>query len=214
MNYNTAMRALALTLLLAIPIAAADSPTAGGKAPGVLIPLGDAPADNDTIALVEKAVKGHVSELAPALVEPFLKVNPATLPKKLQGKAAARQLEIKSLLKVHDAGKNSGMVKAPEGCSEFDGLRPTSQIGIYESLNFGPVDELERDALEQRTLCTIKDMVCSFTLLIFHDKGSKKPRKLYMHERDPLQPILQQIRNKSGGQSNFFGIKPLTCIQP
>jgi hypothetical protein len=168
---------------------------------------------NLTRQIVDTVLKVPTDAVDPRLVQPFLEVDPETQPKAKREKIRAKQLEFRTLLKLHDTKKKGNILSPAPGCAYEQGLRPTSDIPFYRIAGFGEIEEVERDELERRTLCTQDDMVCQFSLTIFHDKGSKKPRRLFLNGKDPLMAIIGEIRTTKSGQSKFFGLGGISCTK-
>jgi hypothetical protein len=202
MNYNDPMkRAILLSLLLAaVPAFAADKKVDDAGT-----------ADATTVRLAEYFLKTDLGAADPKLVSPFLAVDPATLPKRLRVKTAAKQIEIHSLLKLHDTKKKGNWLQeADKGCQLTDIVKPLKDIPIFQLAEFVDITEEEEQFTMQRTKCTELDLGCQFTLIIFFDKG--KPRRLMLQKKDPLFAIIAQSHGK-GGQTNFFGAG-LSCYHP
>jgi hypothetical protein len=198
MIYNSRMmHALAFALLLA----AAPARAADAKADDA------GTADATTVQLADYFIKTSVADANPKLVTPFLAVDPATLPKRQRVKAAAKQVEIKTLFKLHDTKKKGNWLQATEGCSLKDIVKPLKDIPLYTLAGYGDIKEDEEQYIMHKTQCTEIDMGCQFSLIIFFDKG--KPRRLMLQEHDPLNALAAES-HKPAGQTNFFGTG-LTC---
>ena len=199
MNYNSGMiSALLLSLLLAAgPARAADAapPDAGT-------------ADETTVKLVDYFLKTPIADANPKLVDPFLAVDSAALPKRQRAKAKAKQLELKTLLKLHETKKKGNWLQPAEGCTVDTIVKPLKDMPIYALAGYVEINETEEQYVMEKTHCTEQDMGCQFSLIIFHDKG--KPRRLELHERDPLNAFVTESHSKTAGQTKFFGVG-LTC---
>lgn len=200
MNYNTGMpTVLVLALALVLPAAAADKPDAAGT------------ADKTVIELVDYFLKTPTADANPKLVEPFLALDPDALPKRQREKARAKQLEIRTLVRLHDTKKKGSILMPAEGCTLESFVHPQKDYGIFAIAGFGPITEDDLTYVMQRTHCTELDLGCQFSLTIFFDKGSKKPRRLMLHENDPVEAIVAEGRHSGkSNQTNFFGLG-LTC---
>lgn len=186
------MNALALALaLLAAPARAGDADL--------------------TRQIVDAVLKVPTSEVDPRLIEPFLAVDPATQPKAKRSRIVAKQIELKTLLKLHDTKKKGGILPPAVGCDQSKAVVPHSMLGAYQFAGYEEIFEEEQREIEKRTFCTETEQICQFSLMIFHDKGSKKPRRLMLHANDPLMGIVASIRGKGGGQTKFFGLGGVTC---
>jgi hypothetical protein len=172
---------------------------------------GKAPYAEDQVKLARYVLDTPTADAEPALVKRFLDLDPSRLPKKMRGDAATKQLEIKTLVKLHDTKKKGGILNPVPGCNSSSGIRKTADIPAYQFIGYGEIFEEERAEVEKRTLCNEDDMVCQFSLVIFHDGNPKIPRRLFMHGQDPLMGIIAASRGKAGGQTNFFGSGAITC---
>lgn len=187
-----AVNALALVLaLLAAPAAAADADL--------------------TRQIVDTVLKVPTNDVDPRLIEPFLAVDPETQPKAKRAKIAAKQIELRTLLKLHDTKKKGGILPPAVGCDQTKSVVPHASMPYYQIAGYEEIFEEEQQEIEKRTFCTETEQICQFSLMIFHDKGSKKPRRLALHSNDPLMAIVASIRGKAGGQTKFFGLGGVTC---
>lgn len=200
MNYNNGMKSFVFLCLLlaAAPLRAADKkPDDAGT------------ADATTVQLAEYFLKTDLGAADPKLVSPFLAVNSATLPKRLRRKTAAKQIEVQSLLKLHDTKKKGNWLQPADGaCKLADIVKSLKEIPAYQEAGYVDLTEDEEKFVMQRTKCTELDLGCEFTLQIFFDKG--QPRRLLLFFKDPLFGIVAQMHSKTGGQTSFFG-GGLTC---
>jgi hypothetical protein len=197
MNYNrTMMILLATFLLLAGPVRAAETKAdAAAAAP--------APADKSTIDLVNYFLKVQLADASPKLIDPFLAVKIETLPKKLQQKAMAKQIEITQVLRVHSVKKKGIFVQPVEGCTEESFIKPLSMQSSFPSPDYEVVSEDELRCVMDQTKCSEIDLGCRFSLMIFFEK--KKDRVLKFNASDPLMAKVAECRN-GGGTSHLFGM--------
>ena len=202
MNYNRAM-AFLLALLLVVPARPAAAAPRRRKAAETGAAAGT--ADKTTVELVEYFLKVPTSDANPELVDPFLAVKTETLPARLRGKARAKQIEIRALIKVHDAKKKGMIVQRPAGCTMDSFVRPFSDEYAYRIAHYVPITEDEELYLLKQTGCVETDLGCEFSLTIFHDAGSTRPRRLMLHESDPLMGIVARYREHGSGGTRFFG---------
>ena len=194
MNYNKAMKLLlaALLLLAVHPVRAAEDKDAKDPA---------GTADKTTVDLVQYFLKVPTERTETKLVDPFLAVKIETLPKKLQGRAEAKQVEIRGLLRMHEAKKQGSSVGATkEECSEKDFVKPLKSMGFYQG--YEPVTEDELKYVMDNTRCTEIDLGCRFTMLIFFEK--KKDRVVKFLAADPIMALVAQSHGGGGG-SHLFG---------
>ncbi|MEK7389438.1 MAG: hypothetical protein AAB036_07055 [Elusimicrobiota bacterium] len=198
------MKPFSLVVLLAVSLSAAE----GEKKSSSL-------DEKTRLKVVEYMLKTPVNEASPAVVKPFLALDPETLPKQQRAKVIAKQLEISTLLKLHDTKKKGSVLSPVEGCTVSTFLKPTKDIAAYIMAGFMEITEDEEKELMDRTLCHEVDLGCQFSLTIFHDAGSKKPRRLFLAGNDPLWALVAAARAKSGasiGGRGYFGIGLASCM--
>ncbi len=193
MNYNNARMTTAWIFLLAMSARAAAPASVS--------------ADSATVKLAEYFVRTPVPDENPHLVEPFLAVNADTLPARLREKALARQLELRSLLRLHDTKKKGNWLQPASDCDMHSFIKHFHDMPAYQMAGYVPITEDEEKYIMGKTHCTELDMGCQFTLTIFYDKG--RPRRLMLHMNDPLDALAAESHHP-GGQTNFFGVG-LTC---
>jgi hypothetical protein len=200
MNYNNPMGILLAALLLApVPARAADSkPDASVAADKT------GTADKSTVDLVNYFLKIDLADANSKLINPFLQVKTDTLPKKLQRKAAAKQVEIAALLRVHDI-KKKGIFVQPmtDACTPDSFIKPLSMASSFPDPNYETVTDDELKYVMDQTKCTEEDLGCRFSMLIFFEKG--KDRIVKFNAVDPIMAKVAEYRGK-GGSSHFFGM--------
>jgi hypothetical protein len=196
------MTALLAALLLTLP-----SSRAAAAEPEKAVAAAAAEANKTTIQLVEYFLKTPIPDANPKLIEPFLAVDTETLPKKLRLKARAKQVEISTILKLHDTKKAGSLIQPLEGCSEKDFVFPLAQADFYLGFGNEEVNEDELSYVKNKTKCTEIDLGCRFSLKIFFTKG--KPRRLEFYGPDPIMALVAE--SHKGGSTNFFG-SGLTCM--
>jgi hypothetical protein len=180
--------------------ARAESPKPGASASA------PAEADKSTIDLVNYFLKVDLPDANPKLIDPFLAVKTEELPQKLRGKAAAKQLEITALLRLHNVKKKGIFVQPAEGCLEKDFVKPMA-MSRYFSLGYEIVNEDELKYVMKTTQCTETDLGCRFSMLIFFEK--KKDRVVKFLSADPIMAIVAE--SHGGGSTKFFGMH-YTCM--
>jgi hypothetical protein len=188
------MKALALVLLLA------GSARADAAKP--------AEADATTIQLVDYFLKTPTSDANPKFIESFLAVDTETLPKRQRAKAKSKQIEIQTLIKLHDTKKKGNWLQPAEGCTLASVVHPLSDAPAYQFAGYVDIDEDEARYVEAKTHCSELELACHFSLGIFFTKG--KPRRLMLSQKDPLMSMVAESHSKTAGQTNFFGIG-LSC---
>jgi hypothetical protein len=189
--------ASAAFLLFSGPARAADPKPDAASAP--------AEADKTTVDLVNYFLKVDLPDANPKLIDPFLAVKTETLPQKLRGKAAAKQLEITALLRLHAVKKKGIFVQPTEGCSEKDFVKPLKMMGYM--MGYQVVDEDELKYVMDKTKCTEIDLGCRFSMLIFFEK--KKDRVVKFLAQDPIMAIVAE--SHGGGTTKFFHMN-YTCM--
>jgi hypothetical protein len=198
MNYNKRMGFLLAALLLAGPARAAE-PKAGAASADKT-----GTADKSTIELVNYFLKVDLADANSKLIDPFLAVKTETLPKRLQGKAAAKQIEISALLRVHDIKKKGIFVQpTTEACSETSFVKPLAMAGMFPDPGYATVTEDELKYVMDQTKCSEEDLGCRFSMLIFFEK--KKDRIVKFNAVDPIMAKVAEYRGK-GGSTHFFGM--------
>ena len=201
MNYNKHMIILFAALLLASGPARAADPK-----PDVASASAPAEADKSTVDLVNYFLKVDLPDANPKLIDPFLAVKTETLPQKLRGKAAAKQVEITALLRLHAVKKKGIFVQPTEGCSEKDFVKPMKMMGYM--MGYEVVNEDELKYIMDKTKCTEIDLGCRFSMLIFFEK--KKDRVVKFLSADPIMALVAESHG-SGGTTKFFGMN-YTCM--
>lgn len=166
-------------------------------------------ADKTTLDLVQYFLKVDTAEANPKLIDPFLKIDPETLPKKLRKKTMGKQFELKTLLKLHDTKKMGVLIQKKDDCDPNAMIHPLSQADTYLGFGNEEINEEELEYVMKKTKCNEIDLGCRFSLLIFFEK--KKPRRLEFLAADPIMAIVAESRGK-GGSTHFFGMG-VTCLQ-
>jgi len=198
MNYNTAMR----TLVCALALAAAAAPARA------LTPDSAAKPDADAVKLVEYFLKTPTPDVDTKLVAPFLAVDPETLPERLRVKARGKQIEIRTLIKLHDTKQKGNWLQPPENCTLESVVHPLKDARVYLMAGYKDIKEDEERYVTQKTKCSDLELGCHFSLIILFEKG--KPRRLMLLPSDPLMALVAESHGHSG-QTNFFGTT-LTCM--
>ena len=165
-----------------------------------------AAADKDTLDLVNYFLKVALSEANPKLIDPFLAVKTEALPKSLRGKAAAKQVEISALLRLHDVKKKGIFVQQRDDCSEKDFIKPMGMMSFF-SQGYEVVNEDELKYVMDKTKCTEIDLGCRFSMLIFYEK--RKDRIVKFNAADPIMALIAE--SHGGGGTKFFGMG-YTCM--
>lgn len=170
--------------------------------------------DADRVKLVEYMLKTPTADADPKLVAPFMEIDTATLPKKFQQKAKAKQVEIQLLLKVAK-GKKKGPFRYPEACQAKrygpEGIQIMNMI-IGNTL----VEPDEVEYIMLKTSCTEEQLLCEFSLNVVKIPRQGKPPliKYYLMESDPLMALVAEKRGGGGSAGNkyFQELKP-SCQQ-
>ncbi len=170
------------------------------------------PASPEIVKSVEEFVKAPVSDLPPDSIEGFLRVDPETLPKKLQGPYQARRLELYTLKQLVE-NKKKGMIRMMDKTCDVPQETKADSSGVYKAAGFGEITPDDVACAVDRTHCSEQELMCEFTLreTIDVDKKGKKKYHFFLNPNDPLMAIVTACRNNSGGQTNFFGAMTPTC---
>ncbi|HEX4046233.1 MAG TPA: hypothetical protein VH309_00270 [Elusimicrobiota bacterium] len=193
-----------MTLLLAALLLAAGPARAAGPAPAAAA----APASKETIELVNYFLKVELADANPDLINPFLAVKTETLPKKLRNRAAAKQVEIAALLRIHDTKKKGIFVQPTPDCNESSFIKPLDMAGYFPSPGYEEVNDDDLKCVMDQTKCSEIDLGCRFSMLIFYQK--KKERIVKFNAADPIMAIVAGCRGKAGN-TRFFGMG-YTCM--
>ena len=177
--------------------------------------LAEGPDEETKIKMVEYMLKTPMNEANPTVVSGFMKIDPATLPKKLRDKARAKQLEIDAVVKIHN-GKKKGPFRYPAVCDTKiyegeEGLRVMRMIqGNAE------ITQEEEEYCELKGNCTEAELMCEFSLnvVIVRRKGKAPLKYYFVMEQDPLMAWVAEKRGggASAGNRYFQELKP-SCQQ-
>lgn len=207
---------LAAVLLLAPAAESADKRKRPLKAesPTETALRNEGTADETQVKLAEVVIKTPTAELDPTLAGAFIKLDTATLPKRLRSKARGKQIELRSLIAIAE-GKKKGAIRmiGTETCEEEKFT--AADIGMLLQVGFVEAQEHGVDGASRQTNCSEQDMKCQFTLkVIVMPPGSKPRRRYFFQEKDPMLAIVQlheKAASNVGGQTNFFGAGYLAC---
>ena len=166
-------------------------------------------ADTTTLRIVEVVLKAPTTDIDPRLIGPFMAVDAQSLPRKLRRKTQAKQIEISTLLKLHDTKKAGNFVQPLEGCSEKNFVLPLEQAGLYATIGYEEINEDELKYVMDKTTCKEIDLGCRFSLKIFFKTG--KDRRLMFYASDPIMALVAESRGKGGNGTRFFGVG-ITCM--
>jgi hypothetical protein len=181
----------------------------------LLLPLPALAEDEASkLKLVQYMLKTPTADADPNLVAPFMELDADALPKKYRDKAKAKQLEIKSLLKI-SKGKKKGPFRYPEACQPKrygpEGIQVMNMI-----LGNQEVEIEEVEYIKAKTSCTEDQLICEFTLNVVVLPRKDKPPlvKFYLMESDPLMALVAEKRGGGGSAGNkyFQELKP-SCQQ-
>lgn len=195
------MKALALIMCLAGYAAAADS---------------TGPDEKTRIKMVEYMLKTPMNEADPALVAGFMKLDTLSLPKKLQDKARAKQMEIDAIVKIHN-GKKKGPFRFPAACEikRYEGPEGIRIMGYIIGNEEIAIEEEEY--IELKGNCTEDQLLCEFSLNIVLMKRKDKPplKRYFLMSQDPLMAFVAEKRGggASVGNKYFAELKP-SCQKP
>jgi hypothetical protein len=169
-------------------------------------------ATPETIKGVEKFLKTPVNELPTESIEGFLRVDPNTLPAKLQDKYKARRIELYTLKQLAE-GKKKGLMRMMDKTCNIPEETKGGSGGVYQAAGYNEIDGSEVDCASKRTGCSTQEMMCEFTLrlVIETDPKGKKKYRWFLNPRDPLMAIVTACRGGTGDNSNFFGGMTASC---
>lgn len=166
-----------------------------------------------TQRVVDYALRTPTAEMDPKLAGAFLDLDVATLPKKKQEKARAKQIELQTLLKI-SKGKKKGGIRwpTPDGCKvKYYG---PGDVGALQVAGFVEIQEEEERFLENKTKCTEVELSCEFSLSIVLIPQKKGPpgKRYFLHMNDPINALVAEFRSgKVAGQTKFFGVGVFSC---
>lgn len=182
------------------------------------LPLCAAPAeklDKDTLEMVEAFLKIPTEKLPPPHIGKFLAVDPAALPEKLRGKFEAKRLELRTM--QHIAKKKvQGSIRMVEAkaCAAPEETTATG-AAVYKAAGYIEIEWSDVEYCMTRTKCTIEDLMCEFSLrILVETRKGKKFNRYFVHERDPLQAVIEEGRTVGRNRNtNFFGGMQPVCTR-
>ena len=178
------------------------------------LPAAAAAPDKDAAAFVEKFLKIPTADLPIDQIERFLGIKPEELPARLRKPYKAKKLELFTMKHIAEKSK-SGSVRMPaDDCSAPVEVRE-KDAGILKKAGFEEIWDVEVNYLMSRTKCTMRDLMCEFTLhvVIVMGHGKKAADKRYfLHPKDPLFALVAEYRASGREkQTRFFGLGGFTC---
>jgi hypothetical protein len=194
------MKALALVLLLAAPVFAAET----------------GPDEATRVKMAEYMLKTPMNEADPTLVAGFMKLDPESLPKKMRDKVRGKQMEIDAVVKIHK-GKKKGPFRFPAACQPkvYEGAEGVRAMQMIHGN--GEIEPDEKDYIERKTNCTEEQLMCEFSLNIVVIKRPGKPplQRFFLMEADPIMALVAEKRGggASAGNQYFQEMKP-SCQKP
>lgn len=170
------------------------------------------PASPEIVKSVDEFVKTPMSDLPPDAIEGFLRVDPSTLPKRLQEPYRSRRLELYTLKQMVDS-KKKGMIRMMDKTCDVPEETNAATAGVLKGAGYGEITAEDVNCSMERTHCSEKELMCEFTLreVVEVAKGGKKKYRFFLHPNDPLMAIVTACRGNTGGQTNFFGAMTPTC---
>jgi hypothetical protein len=180
-----------------------------------------APADADTVKMVEFFIKAPVESLPAEHVDEFLAVDPDSLSKTLRTKFKAKRLELYTLKVLAHRKKYGTIISAEENC-EVPHEAKSGEIDLLKRVGYQEITEDEEQWVQRKTKCSERKMLCEFTLQIVDDSGGPKNKKrvrrryfLYCKNAcDPLYVLIGAHRAQADGkQTDFFGVGSPVCTQ-
>ncbi len=170
-------------------------------------------ADKETVKMVKTFLKVPIKKLPLGSIEPFLAIDPESLPRRFRRKYKSRRLELNTLRHLAKS-KKRGFIRRPTlDCEPGEGSK-TTEPGLLKFAGYVEISEEEEGYVLTRTGCTELDLMCEFSLqiIIEEKKGRRKRRRLYLHSKDPLNAFVSEYRQGRGArQSKFFGISVVKC---
>lgn len=173
-----------------------------------------APADKDTLAMVEAFIKAPTASLPPEHIDRFLAVDAESLPKKIQTQFRAKVEELRALKKIADGKRKAPLRRlGNDSQAQCEAPREPGVLPFMKQMGFVEIDETEEEKLEREVNCTMCEMQVEFSLVVVKQKKQSKnpkepPRFHYLyHSNDPVWVLIQTYRDgKKPGGTNFFGI--------
>lgn len=194
-GYTMRMKALALVLLLAAPVLAAES----------------GPDEATRVKIAEYMLKTPMNEADPTLVSGFMKLDPDSLPKKMRDKVRGKQMEIDAVVKIHN-GKKKGPFRFPATCQPKVYEGPEGMRLMKMIMGNAEIESDEEEYLELKGNCTEEQLMCEFSLNVVLMKRPGKPplKRYFLMEQDPLMAWVAEKRGggASAGNQYFQEMKP------
>jgi len=178
-----------------------------------------APADTDTVKMVEFFIKAPVESLPADHIDEFLAVDSDFLPQKMRVKFKAKKLELYTLKQLAHRKKYGTIISAEETC-EVPHEAKSGEIDLLKMVGYQEITEDEEQWVQQKTKCSERKMLCEFTLQIVDEnvgtKNRKKVRRRYFlyckNACDPLYVLVGAHRAQADGkQTDFYGVGSPVC---
>jgi hypothetical protein len=178
-----------------------------------------APADTDTVKMVEFFIKAPVESLPADHIDEFLAVDSDFLPQKMRVKFKAKKLELYTLKQLAHRKKYVTIISAEETC-EVPHEAKSGEIDLLKMVGYQEITEDEEQWVQQKTKCSERKMLCEFTLQIVDEnvgtKNRKKVRRRYFlyckNACDPLYVLVGAHRAQADGkQTDFYGVGSPVC---
>lgn len=177
------------------------------------VPAAAATDDATAQQIVDYALRTPTADMDPKLANAFLDLDLENLPKKKKAKAAAKKLELQTLLKISQGKKKGGLRwPTPDGCKPK--IYGPGDEGALAIAGFTEIKEDEESFLEEKTKCTELELCCEFSLTIIVTPRKEGPptKRYFLHDNDPINALLAEYRNRNaGGQTKFFGGGVFSC---
>ncbi|MDE2313553.1 MAG: hypothetical protein KGL04_05215 [Elusimicrobia bacterium] len=159
--------------------------------------------------MVEKFLQTPVPQLPPEEIEPFITINPDTLPKRLRAPYLAKRIELETLRRAYEAKTVGQHGKPRSGAACGDVIPGGAALARQMSKNLFKISPLEEAWLMRGTRCTQRELMCDFTLTVVYRKKRRKTPSAQWYFLNPEDPLVIFVSEKRSGQPapfrGFFG---------
>ena len=177
--------------------------------------LAEAEDEKTRLKLVEYILKTRTDSVDPSLVAPFMRIDTATLPKKMRNKALAKQIEIESFVKIRK-GEKQGPFRYPSQACVPKRYGPEGVAIMAMIPGNMEIETNEEDYLEKRSQCSENQLICEFTLnvVVIPRPGKPALKRYYLYGNDPLMAWVAEYRGRGAIMpTNYFQTLKPTCQQ-
>ena len=167
---------------------------------------------SDSVELAEYVIRTPTDNLVVEAIDPFMDIEPKSLPPRLLGPYLARREELETIQRIEE-GKKKPLVRrggkdaksAKCQVEEDDGRKARFLPGA----GFKRIEAADIARIMEKTRCSQCELQEEFTLRVLLEKRSgskgKKEWLFLLHERDPLWAVLG-AKGRSSGGTNFFAV--------